>query len=66
MDLTEALLLLSRTGQRSFTKEHVDLSLIAEEAAETLLPLAEKRGFTIEISVGHHPHGLLLTLCCCR
>src|SRR5215472_13284642 len=30
IDLTEALLLLSRAGQRSFTREHVDLSLIAE------------------------------------
>lgn len=40
IDLTEALLLLSRADQRSFTREHVDLSLIAEEAAETLLPLA--------------------------
>jgi two-component system, OmpR family, sensor histidine kinase VanS len=50
IDLTEALLLLSRADQRSFTPEHVDLSLIAEEAAETLLPLAEKRGLTIEAS----------------
>ena len=50
IDLTEALLLLSRADQRSFTREHVDLSLIAEEAAETLLPLAEKRGATIETS----------------
>jgi two-component system sensor histidine kinase VanS len=32
IDLTEALLLLSRADQRSFTREHVDLSLIAEEA----------------------------------
>jgi two-component system sensor histidine kinase VanS len=48
--LTEALLLLSRADQRSFTKERVDLSLIAEEATETLLPLAEKRGVTIEAS----------------
>jgi two-component system sensor histidine kinase VanS len=48
--LTEALLLLSRAHQRSFTPEHVDLSLIAEEATETLLPLAEKRGITIETS----------------
>jgi two-component system, OmpR family, sensor histidine kinase VanS len=46
--LTEALLLLSRADQRSFTREHVDLSLIAEEATETLLPLAERRGLTIE------------------
>jgi two-component system, OmpR family, sensor histidine kinase VanS len=50
IDLTEALLLLSRAGQRSFAREHVDLSLIAEEAAETLLPLAEKHGVTIETS----------------
>jgi two-component system, OmpR family, sensor histidine kinase VanS len=50
IDLTEALLLLSRTSQRSFTREHVDLSLIAEEATETLLPLAEKHGVTIETS----------------
>ena len=50
IDLTEALLLLSRADQKSFTPEHVDLSLIAEEATETLLPLAEKRGLTIETS----------------
>jgi two-component system sensor histidine kinase VanS len=48
IDLTEALLLLSRAEQRSFAREHADLSLIAEEATETLLPLAEKRGATIE------------------
>ncbi|MFI8816794.1 sensor histidine kinase [Streptomyces sp. NPDC055082] len=48
IDLTEALLLLSRANQRSFTREHVDLSLMAEEATETLLPLAEKHGVTIE------------------
>jgi len=48
--LTEALLLLSRADQRSFIREHVDLSLVAEEAAEALLPLAEKRGVTIETS----------------
>jgi two-component system, OmpR family, sensor histidine kinase VanS len=48
IDLTEALLLLSRADQRSFTPEHADLSLIAEEATETLLPLAEQRGATIE------------------
>jgi two-component system, OmpR family, sensor histidine kinase VanS len=50
IDLTEALLLLSRADQRSFTRGHVDLSLIAEEATETLLPLAEERGLTIETS----------------
>ncbi|WP_416974159.1 sensor histidine kinase [Streptomyces sp. 4F14] len=46
--LTEALLLLSRAGRRSFTREPVDLSLLAEEATETLLPLAEKSGVTVE------------------
>ncbi|WP_328473012.1 sensor histidine kinase [Streptomyces sp. NBC_00448] len=50
IDLTEALLLLSRANQRSFTREHVDLSLMAEEATETLLLLAEKHGVTIETS----------------
>ncbi len=50
IDLTEALLLLSRAGQRSFARELVDLSLIAEEAAETLLPLAEKCRVTVETS----------------
>jgi two-component system, OmpR family, sensor histidine kinase VanS len=48
--LTEALLLLSRADRRSFTRENVDLSLVAEEATETLLPLAEKRGVTLETS----------------
>jgi two-component system sensor histidine kinase VanS len=48
IDLTEALLLLSRADRRSFTREHVDLSLLAEEATETLLSLAEKHGVTIE------------------
>ncbi|MCX4648572.1 MULTISPECIES: HAMP domain-containing sensor histidine kinase [unclassified Streptomyces] len=48
IDLTEALLLLSRADQRSFSREPVDLSLMAEEATETLLPLAEKHGVTIE------------------
>jgi two-component system, OmpR family, sensor histidine kinase VanS len=55
IELTEALLLLSRADRRSFTREPVDLSLIAEEAAETLLPLAEKRGVTIETSAGATP-----------
>src|SRR5512132_3158752 len=66
IDLTEALLLLSRADQRSFTREHVDLSLIAEEATETLLPLAEQRGVTIETSGDMTPtigsHALLLQL----
>jgi two-component system, OmpR family, sensor histidine kinase VanS len=66
IDLTEALLLLSRADQRSFAREHVDLSLIAEEATETLLPLAEERGLTIETSGDVTPtigsHALLLQL----
>jgi len=48
--LTEALLVLSRADQRSFSREPVDLSLIAEEAAESLLPLAEARGATLRTS----------------
>jgi two-component system sensor histidine kinase VanS len=66
IDLTEALLLLSRADQRTFAREPLDLSLIAEEATETLLPLAERRGLTIETSgdttptIGSHP--LLLQL----
>jgi two-component system sensor histidine kinase VanS len=66
IDLTEALLLLSRADQRSFTRETVDLSLIAEEASETLLPLAEKSGVTIETSGDVAPtrgsHALLLQM----
>ncbi len=50
IELTEALLLLSRADRRSFTREQVDLSLLAEEAVETLLPLAERRGVGIEVS----------------
>ena len=66
IDLTEALLVLSRADQRAFTREPVDLSLIAEEATESLLPLADKRGLVIETScdrgwvAGSHP--LLLQL----
>ncbi|MDX6474344.1 MAG: two-component system, OmpR family, sensor histidine kinase VanS [Gaiellaceae bacterium] len=66
IDLTEALLLLSRADQRSFSREHVDLSLVAEEATETLLPLAEKRDITVVTSgdathtIGSH--ALLLQL----
>lgn len=66
IDLTEALLLLSRTDQRAFAREEVDLSLIAEEATETLLPLAEKHGVTIqtcgEITPTNGSHALLLQM----
>jgi two-component system sensor histidine kinase VanS len=67
IDLTEALLVLSRADQRSFAREPVDLSLVAEDAAETLLPLAEERGVTIETSgdaiatVGSHALLLQMT-----
>src|SRR5437660_8816778 len=66
IELTEALLLLSRAEARSFTRELVDLSLLAEEATETLLPLAEKHGVTIEttgeVTPAHGSHPLLLQL----
>jgi two-component system, OmpR family, sensor histidine kinase VanS len=52
IDLTEALLLLSRGDRGTFTRESVDLSLIAEEAAETLLPLAEQRRITLDVTGG--------------
>ncbi|WP_302184859.1 HAMP domain-containing sensor histidine kinase [Streptomyces sp. AC495_CC817] len=52
IDLTEALLLLSRADRRAFTREIVDLSLLAEEAVETLLPLAERRTVGIEVTGG--------------
>lgn len=50
IDLIEALLLLSRAERRSFAREDVDLSLLAEEATETLLLLAEARGVVLEAS----------------
>ena len=57
ISLTESLLVLSRAEQGGFSREPVDLSLVAEEAAETLLPLAEKHGVGIEVS-GDPAHGL--------
>src|SRR6202012_840769 len=66
LNITEALLLLSRAGQRSFTPEPVDLSLIAEEATERLLPLPEEQGIAIRTSGDASPtmgsHALLLQL----
>ncbi|MFJ8083097.1 sensor histidine kinase [Streptomyces sp. NPDC096205] len=53
--LTEALLLLSRSDRGHFTRESVDLSLVAEEAAETLLPLAEQRRITLDVTGGPAP-----------
>ena len=58
--------MLSRVDQRSFAREPVDLSLLVDEATETLLPLAEKRGVTIEtsgeISLAFGSSALLLQL----
>jgi two-component system, OmpR family, sensor histidine kinase VanS len=48
IDLTEALLLLSRADQRSFAQDRVDLSLLVEEATEALLPLADHHDVSIE------------------
>ncbi len=66
IDLTEALLLLSRAGQGVVDRETVDLSLIAEEAAESLLPLAEACHVEIEttgdVTVALGSHALLLQM----
>jgi two-component system sensor histidine kinase VanS len=50
IDLTEALLLLSRSDRASVTREPVDLSLLAEQATESLLALAEQRGVTLDVT----------------
>ncbi|MEU6982164.1 HAMP domain-containing sensor histidine kinase [Streptomyces sp. NPDC046324] len=55
IDLTEALLVLSRGDRGHVTRESVDLSLLAEEAAETLLPLAEQRRITLDVTGGAAP-----------
>lgn len=66
IDVTEALLLLSRADQQPLSGERVDLSLMAEEAAEVLLPLAEERGVRIvtcgEAAPTIGSHSLLLQL----
>lgn len=66
IELTQALLLLSRVDQGAFTRDDVDLSLLAEEAAETLLPLAEQHGVALETTGDPAPtfgsHALLLQL----
>ncbi len=66
IDLTEALLLLSRADQGPFARDVVDLSLLAEEVTETLLPLAEGRGSSIEttgeIATTVGSHALLLPM----
>ena len=48
VDLTEALLVLARAGRELPDREPVDLSLLVDEAVETVLPLAEARGIDLE------------------
>jgi two-component system sensor histidine kinase VanS len=66
IDLTEALLVLSHADQGSFTREEVDLSLLCEEAVETLLSLVEARGIAFEVwgepALVIGSHALLLQL----
>ncbi|GAA4539790.1 HAMP domain-containing sensor histidine kinase [Pseudonocardia xishanensis] len=50
IDLTDGLLVLSRAEQGSFDPEPVDLSLVLEEAVETLLPLTEKHSVVLRSS----------------
>lgn len=50
IDLTEALLMLSRANQQLVERQEVDLSLVAEEVAETLLPLAEATGVSVTVA----------------
>lgn len=55
IDLTQALLVLSQANQRSFERAPVDLSLLADEAVETLLPLAEGHHVAVEVDGGSAP-----------
>ena len=50
ISLIDALLLLSRGDRTTFTRDAVDLSLLAEEAVETLLPVAEQRRITLKVT----------------
>lgn len=50
IQLADALLLLNRTSGELESVTRVDLSLLAEEAAENLLPLAERRGVSLEVT----------------
>ncbi|MFT4279902.1 sensor histidine kinase [Microbacterium sp.] len=55
IELVEALLLLTRVERRAFERRDVDLSLLLEEAAEALLPLAEERGAELIVSSAPAP-----------
>lgn len=49
IDLVEALLLLSRADRPAIEEERVDLSLLAEEARDTVLTLAERSGIALQL-----------------
>lgn len=50
IQLADALLLLSRADRDGVGADAVDLALLAEEASEDLLPLAERRGVALEVT----------------
>ncbi|WP_250445427.1 HAMP domain-containing sensor histidine kinase [Actinotalea sp. C106] len=50
--VTEALLLIARSDAGLPEREEVDLSLVVEDAVETLTDLAETRGVTIRLDTG--------------
>ena len=64
IDLTEALLLLSRADQRSSPGSASTCRSLAEEATETLLPLAEERGVTLETPATSPPPSGHRRCCC--
>ncbi len=53
--LTEALLLLSRAGNAPARTERTDLSLLTEDAVETLVPFADERGLRVTIDTADAP-----------
>ncbi len=53
--LTEASLLLSRAGDQPARTEPSDLSLLAEDAVETLVPFADERGVSIAVDTESAP-----------
>lgn len=53
--LTEALLLLSRAGSAPARTERTDLSLLTEDAVETLVPFADERGLRVTIDTADAP-----------
>lgn len=50
ISLIEALLLLSRSDRRGQRDDEVDLSLLAEDVTEELLPSAERRGLELAVT----------------